>query len=104
MRAADWRHRRILLFEGAGEANRGNGSRGELNLRRIEIDYLARLRSGNHIGEVGVLVLGCSGSLPFGDAFDPALFLVLLLLPTKLFSAAFFQVVASAKRLPSSAR
>jgi hypothetical protein len=71
----------------------------------IEIDNLAGLRSGNHIGEVGVLILGHSGrSLPFGDAFDAALFLVLLLLPTKLFSATFFQLVAPAETPPSSAR
>lgn len=64
-------------------------------LRRIGIDNLAGLRSGNHIGKVGILVLGCSGrSLPLSDAFDAALFLVLLLLPTKLFSATFFQLVA----------
>jgi hypothetical protein len=73
-------------------------------LRRVEIDYLAGLRAGNHIGEVSVLVFGCSGGLPFGDAFDPALFLFLLLLPTKLLSAPFFQLVASAKQPPSSAR
>jgi hypothetical protein len=76
-----------------------------LLLGRIEIDNLAGLRSGNHIGEVGVLILGHSGrSLPFGHAFDPALFLVLLLLPTKLFSATFFQLVAPVKPPPSSAR
>jgi len=53
------------------------------------------LRSGNHIGQVGILIFDPAGwSLTFGDAFDSALFLVLLLLPTKLFSAAFFQLVA----------
>lgn len=71
----------------------------------VEIDNLAGLRSGNHIGEVGVFIFGHSGwSLPFGDTFDAALFLVLLLLPTKLLSAAFFQLVASVKPPRSSAR
>jgi hypothetical protein len=98
-----------LLFEKAGRARSESGSRCELYslqlLLLIEVDNLAGLRSGNHIGEVGVLILGHSGrSLPFGHAFDAALFLVLLLLPTKLFSAAFFQLVASAKPPPSSAR
>jgi hypothetical protein len=32
--------------------------------------------------------------LPLGYAFDPALFFILLLLPAKLFSATFFQLVA----------
>jgi len=65
---------------------------------------LARLRSGNHVSEVGVLVLGHSGRRPFGDAFDPALFFVLLFLPAKLFSATFFQLVAPIEPPPSSAR
>jgi len=74
---------------------RGVGKRSLRALRRIGIDNLARLRSGNHIGQIGILVLGRSGrSLPFGHAFDAALFLVLLLLPTKLLSATFFQLVA----------
>lgn len=63
------------------------------SLRRI--DNLAGLGSGNHIGEVGILIFGPTfGILPFGDTFDAALFFVLLLLPTKLFSASLFQVVA----------
>src|SRR6266478_4166232 len=74
---------------------RGAGRRSLRALRRIGIDNLAGLRSGNHVGEVSILVLGDSWrSLPFRDAFDAALFLVLLLLPTKLFSATFFQLVA----------
>ena len=60
----------------------------------VEIDDLAGLGSGNHIGEVGILVLGHPGRLPLGYAFDPALFFILLLLPAKLFSATFFQLVA----------
>jgi hypothetical protein len=49
----------------------------------------------NHFSQVGILILGHSwGSLPFGDTFDAALFLILLLLSTKLLSAAFFQLVA----------
>jgi hypothetical protein len=79
------------------ESEPGGQARLRSPLLLIEIDDLAGLRSGNHIGQVGVLVPGDSRSLPFGDAFDPALFLVLLLLPTKLFSAAFFQLVASEK-------
>ena len=76
-----------------------------LLLGRIEIDNLSGLRSGNHIGEVGVLIPGHSGrGLPFADAFDPALFLVLLLLPTKLFSTTFFQLVASDKAEATGSR
>ncbi|HVB80995.1 MAG TPA: hypothetical protein VNE82_13740 [Candidatus Binataceae bacterium] len=73
-------------------------------LGRVEIDNLPWLRSGNHIGEVGIFIFGHSGrSLPFGDAFDATLFLILLLLPAKLLSAAFFQLVAPLKPPPSSA-
>jgi hypothetical protein len=72
-------------------------------LRGIEIDNLTGLRSGNHIGEVSILVFGDSGSLPLCDPLDAALFLVLLLLATKLFSATFFQLFArlTAPTLPT---
>jgi len=60
----------------------------------VEVDNLSGLGSGDHIGEVGILVFGHPGRLPLGHAFDPALFFILLLLPAKLFSAAFFQLVA----------
>jgi len=74
-----------------------------LLLRRIEIDNLAWLRAGNHIGKVGILVLGHPGrGLPFSYAFDAALLLFLLLLPAKLFSTAFFQLVASDKPMRSA--
>jgi hypothetical protein len=60
----------------------------------VEVDNLAGLGSGNHIGEVGILIFGHPGRLPLGYAFDPALVFILLLLPAKLFSATFFQLVA----------
>ncbi|HLJ43315.1 MAG TPA: hypothetical protein VKT12_03780 [Candidatus Binataceae bacterium] len=86
------KRRKPHLRAGAREAiDRARNYRAKL---LVEVDNLSGLGSGDHIGEVGILVFGHPGRLPLGHAFDPALFFILLLLPAKLFSAAFFQLVA----------
>lgn len=60
----------------------------------LNIDNLPRLRSGNHVLQVGVFI---DRSVRIGPLFvfalDAPLLLVLLLLLSRLLSAAFFQLV-----------
>lgn len=60
----------------------------------LDIDDLTGLRTGHHVLEVGVLVDRARGIVAlFSFALDPTLLFILLLLFTRLLSAAFFQLV-----------